>query len=595
METKERLARLRAEMEAAGAAGCLIPSSDPHASEYLPDHWAARRYFSGFTGSVGTLAVTMNGAALWVDGRYFVQAEHQLEGSGIELQRMGLPGVPTVEEYLCRALCKGDVLAVDGAVTPTAQVRRLQKALEKQGVQVQDIDLPGRCWPDRPPMPATPCFVLGRELAGLTASEKLAKLREALDKEKADGMLLGRLDSVAWLLNLRAYDLDCTPFALAWCWVDRGRAVVFLDSSRADETVRGYLAENGVELQEYDQVEEFLAHVQAPLVLRAEPESLNWRFWRLLEVNSAVTVQEGADPVQELKAVKNETEIACIRASHKKDGVAMVRFERELERRRAAGETLYESDVENILIECRRKGEGYLEESFSAIAACGANAAMMHYHAEPGACSPLANHGFLLVDCGGQYMDGTTDITRTYALGELTDAEKRMYTLVLKGHIDLAMLVFPMGSTGGNLDLAARRPLWAEGLDYRCGTGHGVGFVGGVHETPPRLNQADHKAITPGMVVTDEPGYYETDVMGIRIENELICVSRMRTEYGEFCGFEPLTRCPIGREAIRPDMLTREELAWLNAYHQTVLEDLSPLLDEEERAWLADRCRPIEG
>ena len=594
METIERLARLRARMQEAGVAGCLIPSSDPHASEYLPDHWAARRYFSGFTGSVGTLAVTLTGAALWVDGRYFVQAEHQLEGSGIELQRMGLPGVPTVEEYLARVLSKGDILALDGAVTPTAQVRRLQKALDKRGVTVRDLDLPGSCWADRPPLPATPCFILGRELAGLTAAEKLAKLREQLDKEGADGILVGRLDSVAWLLNLRAFDLDCTPFALAWCWVDRGRAVVFLDGSRADETVRAYLAENGVELQGYDQVEEFLAGVHAPLVLRTEPDSLNWRFWRTLEANSAVTVQEGEDPIQDMKAVKNEAEIACIRASHRKDGAAMVRFERELERRLAAGETLYESDIADILIDCRRKGEGYLEESFSAISACGANAAMMHYHAEPGACSPLADHGFLLVDCGGQYRDGTTDITRTYALGPLTDQEKRMYTLVLKAHINMAMVVFPLGSTGGNLDLASRRILWAEGLDYRCGTGHGVGFVGGVHETPPRLNQSDRKAIRPGMVVTDEPGYYETDVMGIRIENELLCVSRFHTEYGEFCGFEPLTRCPIGRQAILPELLSAEEKAWLNAFHQTVLEDLSGLLDEEERAWLADRCRPLE-
>ena len=594
MTTNEKLARLRAEMAAAGAAACLIPSSDPHASEYLPDHWAARRYFSGFTGSVGTLAVTETGSALWVDGRYFVQAERQLAGSEIALQRMGLPGVPTVEEYLARALGPGQALAVDGSVTPAAQVRRLQAALEKRGAKVIDRDLPGACWPDRPPMPATPCFVLGRELAGRTAAEKLEQLRAELDKAGADGMLVSRLDSVAWLLNLRAGDLGCTPFALAWCFVDRGRAVAFLDGSRADETVRGCLAENGVELRGYGQVEEFLAGLAAPLVLRAEPDSLNGRSWRLLEANEAVTVQEGPDPIQGMKAVKNETEIAGIRASHRRDGAAMVRFERELERRRAAGERLMESDLEPLLADCRRRGEGYLSESFAPIIAAGPNAAMMHYYAKAGECSPLPDRGFLLVDCGGQYRDGTTDITRTYALGPLTGAEKRMYTLVLKGHIDLAMSLFPAGCTGGNLDPIARRPLWQEKLDYRCGTGHGVGFVGGVHETPPRLNRTDGTPLRPGMIVTDEPGYYETGVMGIRIENELLCVSRGQSEYGEYYGFEPVTRCPIGRQAILPGLLTTEERAWLDGFHRTVLEELSPLLDAEERAWLADRCRPLE-
>lgn len=591
--TNEKIARLRAAMLAAGVHACLIPSSDPHISEYLPDHWAARRYFSGFTGSVGTLVVTETASALWVDGRYFVQAENQLAGTEISLQKMRLPGVPTVTEYLARALGKGQVLALDGQVTPTAQVLELQKALAAKGASVKDLDLAGPNWPGRPALPATPCYILGKEYAGYTAAEKLDQLREKLSARGADAMVVSSLDSVAWLLNLRAADLECTPFALAWCFVTLASAVLFIDGSRVDGAVRACLKDNGVELRGYDELPAYLAGYTARQAVLADPAALNWALWSTLHQNPAFTVQEGADPIQAMKGVKNETEISCLRNSHIKDGVAMVRFQMELEARLAAGETVMEPDVEQMLIRQRSSQEHYLMESFGAIAAWGPNAAMMHYHATPEQCSRIERRGFLLVDCGGQYLDGTTDITRTYALGELTDEEKFYYTLVLKSHANMARAVFMEGCTGGNLDIVARGPVWRHGLDYRCGTGHGVGFVGGVHEGPQSLRINNNVAFVPGMTITDEPGIYETDQLGIRIENELLCVPYKETEYGKFYAFEPITYCPIDTQPVLVELLNEEELAWLNAYHQTVYDTLAPRLTEQEQAWLRAKTAPL--
>lgn len=593
MTTNEKLAALRAAMAREGAAACLIPSSDAHISEYLPAHWAARRYFSGFTGSVGTLVVTRQKSALWVDGRYFVQAEKQLSGSEIELQRIALPGVPTVAEYLQNELGEGDVLALDGGVTSTALVKELQAALLKKGASVRDIDLAGPNWPGRPEVPATPAWLLAEQYAGESAAEKLARLRKKLTEEGATAQVVTRLDSVAWLLNLRAADLDCTPFALAWCFVTQGSATLFVSTGRLPAEARGALEAQGVAVREYDELLGVLAAHTAPETVLVDEAGTNYAIYNALDGNPAFTLKTGEDPIQAMKGVKSETELTNIRRAHEKDGAAMVRFGMALEAAMAAGKPLTEYDIGGMLAAERAKEDGYLMESFAPIAAYGPNAAMMHYQATAEDHAALEPHGFLLVDTGGQYLDGTTDITRTYPLGPLTEEQKHWYTLVLKSHIGMARAVFLEGCTGGNLDILARSAVWREGIDYRCGTGHGVGFVGGVHEGPQNLRISNNVRFQPGMTITDEPGIYETGKVGIRIENELVCVKLMETEYGRFFGFEPITYCPIPLAAVLPEMLNADEVRWINEYHAMVYATLAPRLTEAQRAWLAQKTAPL--
>ena len=591
--TNEKIALLRAAMKAAGANACLIPSSDPHISEYLPAHWSARRYFSGFTGSVGNLVVTETASALWVDGRYFVQAAHQLEGSEIVLQKMGVEGVPTLMEYLTDALGEGQVLAVDGMVTATSTMKELQKALAKKGAAVKSVDLVEGNWPDRPAVPASQAFLLDEAYAGRSAAEKLADLRAELAKKDAGAMVVCRLDSVAWLLNLRAADLDCTPFALAYCFVTPDDAILFINTTRLPAEAVEALSRQGVRVTDYDHLLGALTgyhHDQSVLVDEA---GTNWAVYSALAENPVFTLKAGEDPIQALKGVKNPVEIENLKNAHVKDGVAMVKFQMWLEEKMAAGEAVTEVDVDEKLMALRGEQALNIGVSFDTIAAYGANAAMMHYHATPGNCTTLAPKGFLLVDCGGQYLDGTTDITRTYALGELTDNERTYYTYVLKSHIDMAKLQFLNTCTGGNLDVIARAPVWAHGIDYRCGTGHGVGFVGGVHEGPHNLRITNQVKFMPGMIVTDEPGIYEEGEVGIRIENELLCCERVKNQYGQFLGFEPVTYCPIDLTPVRPELLDAEEKEWLNAFHQMVREKLTPHLNAAEAAWLAEKTKAL--
>ena len=561
--TNEKIALLRAAMKAAGANACLIPSSDPHISEYLPAHWSARRYFSGFTGSVGNLVVTETASALWVDGRYFVQAAHQLEGSEIVLQKMGVEGVPTLMEYLTDALGEGQVLAVDGMVTATSTMKELQKALAKKGATVKSVDLVEGNWPDRPAVPASEAFLLDETYAGRSAAEKLGDLRAELAKQGAGAMVVCRLDSVAWLLNLRASDLDNTPFALAYCFVTPDDAILFINTARLPAEAVEALSRQGVRVTDYDHLLGALTGYHHNQTVLVDEAGTNWAVYSALAGNPVFTLKAGEDPIQALKGVKNPVEIEN------------------------------QVDVDEKLMALRGEQALNIGVSFDTIAAYGANAAMMHYHATPAGCTTLAPKGFLLVDCGGQYLDGTTDITRTYALGELTDNERTYYTYVLKSHIDMAKLQFLNTCTGGNLDVIARAPVWAHGIDYRCGTGHGVGFVGGVHEGPHNLRITNQVKFMPGMIVTDEPGIYEEGEVGIRIENELLCCERVKNQYGQFLGFEPVTYCPIDLTPVRPELLDAEEKEWLNAFHQMVREKLTPHLNAAEAAWLAEKTKAL--
>ena len=593
LSTNEKIALLRAAMKAAGANACLIPSSDPHISEYLPAHWSARRYFSGFTGSVGNLVVTETASALWVDGRYFVQAAHQLEGSEIVLQKMGVEGVPTLLEYLTDALGEGQVLAVDGMVTATSTMKELQAALAKKGASVKSVDLVEGNWPDRPAVPASEAFLLDEAYAGRSTADKLADLRAELAKQEAGAMVVCRLDSVAWLLNLRANDLDNTPFALAYCFVTPDDAILFINTARLPAEAVEALSRQGVRVTDYDHLLGALTGYHHDQTVLVDEAGTNWAVYSALKGNPVFTLKAGEDPIQALKAVKNPVEIENLKKVHVKDGVAMVKFQMWLEEKMAAGEAVTEVDVDEKLMALRGEQALNIGVSFDTIAAYGANAAMMHYHATPGNCTTLAPKGFLLVDCGGQYLDGTTDITRTYTLGELTDNERTYYTYVLKSHIDMAKLQFLNTCTGGNLDVIARAPVWAHGIDYRCGTGHGVGFVGGVHEGPQNLRITNHTVFKPGMIVTDEPGIYEEGEVGIRIENELLCCARVKNQYGQFLGFEPITCCPIDLTPVRPELLDADEKEWLNAFHQMVREKLTPHLSAAEAAWLAEKTKPL--
>ena len=593
LSTNEKIVLLRAAMKAAGANACLIPSSDPHISEYLPAHWSARRYFSGFTGSVGNLVVTETASALWVDGRYFVQAAHQLEGSEIVLQKMGVEGVPTLLEYLTDALGEGQVLAVDGMVTATSTMKELQAALAKKGASVKSVDLVEGNWPDRPAVPASEAFLLDEAYAGRSTADKLADLRAELAKQEAGAMVVCRLDSVAWLLNLRANDLDNTPFALAYCFVTPDDAILFINTARLPAEAVEALSRQGVRVTDYDHLLGALTGYHHDQTVLVDEAGTNWAVYSALKGNPVFTLKAGEDPIQALKAVKNPVEIENLKKVHVKDGVAMVKFQMWLEEKMAAGEAVTEVDVDEKLMALRGEQALNIGVSFDTIAAWGANAAMMHYHATPGNCTTLAPKGFLLVDCGGQYLDGTTDITRTYTLGELNDNERTYYTYVLKSHIDMAKLQFLNTCTGGNLDVIARAPVWAHGIDYRCGTGHGVGFVGGVHEGPQNLRITNHTVFKPGMIVTDEPGIYEEGEVGIRIENELLCCARVKNQYGQFLGFEPITCCPIDLTPVRPELLDADEKEWLNAFHQMVREKLTPHLSAAEAAWLAEKTKPL--
>lgn len=590
----ERIAALRAAMEANGVAAYLIPVGDPHSSEYLPDHYTSLTYFSGFHGENSNFVVTRTESALWADGRYFVQAEKELAGTEIQLQRMGEPGVPTVEEYCANLLAEGEALGLCGLTASCELVNKLREKLDAKGAVIKTLNLEDELWVEgRPALPTPPAWVLSKEYAGFSPAEKLTQLREKLAKEGCTAQLVGRLDNLAWLLNLRAMDIECTPYAVAYCYVTPDRAVLFINTSRVTAEAKAELEANGVTLAEYDDVLNFLAAETEPQTVLAESATVNYAVYQVLEQNPALTVKNAADPLLPLKGVKNETELAHLKEAHIRDGVAMVRFQIELEQRLAAGEELTELTVDEILHKYRSAQDKFLVESFGTIAAYGANAAMMHYHATPEDHAKLERKGFLLVDSGATYMDGTTDITRTYPLGELTEDERLFYTWTLQSHIDIAKAVWLDYCDGHMLDTIARQPLWQHLINYRCGTGHSVSFVGNVHEGPHALNGRNTTVFQPGMIVTDEPGVYETDLVGIRIENELECYHKADNQYGTFLAFRPVTFVPIDTSPLVPGVLNQEQLDWLNAYHREVFAKLAPRLNEDERDWLAKKCAAI--
>ena len=590
----ERLAALRAAMKANGVDVYLIPVGDPHSSEYLPDHYTSLTYFSGFHGENSNFVVTMTESAVWADGRYFVQAEKEIAGTEIQLMRMGEPGVPTAEEYCGKVLPEGGTLGLCGLTANCALVNYLKKELEPKHGSIKTLFLEDELWVEgRPARPATPAWILPKEYAGFSPAEKLEQLRGKLKEQGCTAQLVGKLDNLAWLLNLRAMDIECTPYAMAYCYVTPNRAVLFIDQARVTPEAKAELEANGVTLADYDSILDGMAAETEPQTVLAESATVNYAVYQVLENNPALTVKDAADPLLAMKGVKNEVELAHLRESHLRDAVAMVRFQIELENRLASGEQLTELTVDEILHKYRSADDKFLVESFGTIAAYGGNAAMMHYHATPEDHAVLQRKGFLLVDSGATYLDGTTDITRTYPLGELTEDERLFYTWTLQCHIDIAKAVWLDYCDCHMLDTIAREPLWRHLINYRCGTGHSVSFVGNVHEGPHALNGRNTTLMRPGMIVTDEPGVYEAGEVGIRIENEIECYHKADNQYGTFLAFRPLTFVPIATSPIVPGVLDKEQVAWLNDYHRKVFEQLAPRLTEDERAWLAEKCAAI--
>ena len=594
MTTNEKISALRAAAKANGGDGVLIMTSDPHCSEYLPEHYNALMWFSGFTGENATLVVTKTGSALWCDGRFYVQGDKQLAGTEIECMHAGSASVPTVAEYLTAHFAAGETLLLDGSCVPAAVANDYATALKKSGAALKSLNVYDAVWEAnaaRPALPATPCRLLTPAQTGATAADRIAMVRAELAKQGATALAVTGLDCVGWLLNLRANDLPCTPLAVAYALVTKDACTLFIAPGRLSDADAATLAESGVTLRDYTELLPAVQALPADEVFVADEKATNYDLYTALCAHKTVA---GADPIFALKGIKNETELKNIRECHIRDGVAVVRFEMDLEKALAEGKTLTEIDIDTMLQKRRAEMPGYFEDSFSTIAAYGTNAAMMHYHAEGEVNSVIERKGFLLVDNGGQYDCGTTDITRTYPVGPLTDNERRYYTWTLQSHIDMARAVFLDYCTGFALDSFARGPLWQHKINYRCGTGHGVGFISGVHEGPQSLRPNNAVVFKPGMTITDEPGVYETDEVGIRIENELECVDLGENQYGHWLGFAPLTMVPISTEPVLVDELSRAQLDWLNDYHARVYETLSPRLNEEEKAWLQAKCAPLQ-
>ena len=593
MTTNEKIAALRAAAQAAGAHGVLLMTSDPHSSEYLPAYYNSLPFFSGFTGENSTLVVTLTGSALWCDGRFYVQGDRQLAGTEIECMHAGSAGVPTVEEYLTAHFAAGQTLLLDGSCVPATIANGYAAALAKSGAKLESKDIVSPLWESlttRPSLPNTPCELLTVEQTGATAAQRIAMVRDELKKAGATALAVTGLDCVGWLTNMRARDLPCTPLAVAYALVTMDSCTLFIAPGRLNDADAKTLADNGVSLRDYPELIDAVHALPAEEVFLVDEKATNYDLYCALNEHKTVT---GADPIFALKGVKNPVELANIRECHVRDGVAMVRFQMDLEKAIAEGKILHETDIEKMLQKRRAEMPGYFEDSFDTIAAYGPNAAMMHYHAEGEVDSVIEPRGFLLVDNGGQYDCGTTDITRTYPVGPLTENERKYYTWTLQSHIDIARAVFLDYCTGFALDSFARGPLWAHKINYRCGTGHGVGYISSVHEGPQSLRPQNPIVFKEGMTITDEPGVYETDEVGIRIENELECVDAGTNQYGHWLKFEPLTLVPISTEPVLVDELSRDQINWLNDYHAHVYEMLSPRLNEDEKVWLKEKCAAI--
>lgn len=589
---KERLMKLREEMNKEGMQAYIIPTSDFHETEYVSEYFAARKYMSGFTGSAGVLVVLLDKAGLWTDGRYFIQAANQLAGSGIDLMKQGQEDTPSIEEYIVTNLTQGSVVGFDGRVMNVNDANKYKQAFMMHDIKmVTDKDLVGRIWDDRPALPCTETFHYDEKYAGKSISEKLTQVREAMKGYNCRSHIVTKIDEIAWLYNLRAHDVPHFPVALAYTIIKENDAMIYIDASRLDEESKTLFAQNHIQVKDYEAIYEDVKTLEGPVLV--DGNFVNSKI--VYSLNTEIVYAQ--DPIVLLKAMKNETELANTRNAHIKDGVACTKFMYWLMQNVNNG--ISEMSAQEKLQELRKEQADYLEDSFNTICAYKEHAAMMHYSSNEETNVELKPEGMLLVDSGGQYLDGTTDITRTFVLGSITEEEKKWFTLALKGHIRLEKANFLYGCRGLNLDILARGPLWDLDMDYQCGTGHGVGHLSNVHEAPNGFRwkivpeRIDSCVLEEGMITSNEPGVYVEGEFGIRHENEMVVVKGNKNFYGQFMHFETLTFVPFDRKGIDKSLLSEDELAWLNDYHASVYEKISPFLTNEEAEWLKEACRPL--
>lgn len=592
MNIRDRVEKLRGLMRANQIDAYIIPSYDAHQSEYVAEHWKGREWISGFTGSAGTVVITLEDAGLWSDGRYYIQAEKQLEGSGIRLFRMVDPGVPFYSEWLAEVLQEGSVVGFDGHVFSVNMVKRMEKDLAAKRITLKmDQDFIGELWEDRPEIPAAALFIHDIKYAGKSRVDKLNEVRKEMKEQGANYYVLTSLDDIAWLLNIRGSDVPNNPVVIANVIVAEHTCYLFVDAGKVAAADQAELEADGVQLKAYEDIQLLLRELSSGDTVIFDANKTNSRLYNA--ISSDTKKIEHPDITTNLKAIKNEVEIQNLRSCEVKDGIAMVKFIKWL-KNAVDKEDITEIAAEEKLEEFRSEQEGHVGPSFDTIAGYGEHAALMHYKATKESQFTLRNEGLFLVDSGGQYYDGTTDITRTIVLGPLTDEQKRDFTLVLKGFIALSSVKYLYGATGSNLDVLARQPIWQYGIDYKCGTGHGVGFFLNVHEGPQSIRTGINPVVLEkGMIITNEPGIYLEGKYGIRTENMMLVVEDEKTEFGQFMRFEALTYCPVDLSGIQLDLLTESEKQWLNHYHQEVYAKLAPYLNDEERAWLREETREI--
>lgn len=588
---KERIHALRMTFRPNNIKAFIIPSTDPHLSEYVAPYWMSREWISGFTGSAGTAVILMDKAGLWTDSRYFLQAEKELEGSGITLYKEMLPETPSITKFLCQNLKPGESVSIDGKMFSVQQVEQMKEDLAPYQLQVNLFGDPLKnIWKDRPSMPDAPAFIYDVKYAGKSCGEKVAAIRTELKKKGIFALFLSSLDEIAWTLNLRGSDVHCNPVIVSYLLVTQDEVVYFISPEKITQEVNEYLQEQQVSLRKYDEAESFLNSFAGENIL-IDPKKTNYAIYSA--INPACKVVRGESPVTLLKAIRNEQEIAGIHHAMQRDGVALVKFLKWLETSVLSGKET-ELSVDRKLHEFRAAQPLYMGESFDTIAGYKEHGAIVHYSATEESDVTLQSKGFLLLDSGAQYLDGTTDITRTIALGELTEEEKTDYTLILKGHIALAMAKFPAGTRGAQLDVLARMPIWSHGMNFLHGTGHGVGHFLSVHEGPQSIRMNENPIVLqPGMVTSNEPGVYKAGSHGIRTENLTLVCKDKEGMFGEYFKFETITLCPICKKGIIKEMLTAEEVKWFNDYHQTVYKKLSPSLNEEEKKWLLEATKAI--
>lgn len=592
MKIAERVTKLKELMRERGIDFYIIPSSDYHQSEYVGDYFKSREWISGFTGSAGTVVVSQNEVGLWTDGRYFIQAEKQLEGSGIKLFKMGEEGVPTFTQYVINTIKDNETLGFDGKVLAAKTILDLERALKEKKIKFNgEFDLVGEFWEDRPGLPNSEVFILDEKYSGESVESKLGRMRNALEKENCDINILTSLDDIAWIFNIRGNDVKNNPVNLAYAAITAEKAVLYIDEKKLNNEVEKYLYKNGVEVRDYFEIYEDMERISNSNIIMMDLNKVNYSIYKSL--NSEIKVINRANPSTLMKSCKNNIELENLRNCHLKDGVAVTKFMYWL-KNSIGKEEITEISATEKLESFRKEQELYIEPSFDTIAAYEANAAMMHYKATPVSDKRLEAKNMFLVDSGGQYYDGTTDITRTFVLGECSEEIKKHFTLVLKGMINLSKVKFLYGVTGTNLDILARQALWNIGIDYKCGTGHGVGFLLNVHEGPQGIRvQYNQQTLEEGMNITNEPGVYIEGSHGIRLENELIVQKDEKTAFGQFMKFETMTYVPLDLDGVVKELLAPEEIEFLNNYHRMVFDKISPYLSETEREWLKEYTREI--